>query len=272
MQFNIIKRKKDWYYISSGNSKGYVNSDYIKTNLTEKEMNSYGTKVAVVTADGLNVREKADSEANRVDVIYQSETYPVLTEKTDWVKINIEDDGVKGYVLKEYVKLKITFKEAITIEEEQALAKAEADKKVNSSNSSTQTVQQASTSHTTDEVKLLACLIQAEAGNQSYEGKLAVGNVVLNRVKSGKYPNSISKVIYQPGQFTVVSSGSLSKQLNNYGNYNTNSHKLSIQAAKDALAGKNNIGGRLYFNGYRAAINAGKGGSSSVKIGDHLFW
>ena len=54
-------------------------------------------------------------------------------------------------------------------------------------------------SASTDEVTLLAALIQAESGNQPYEGQLAVGAVVMNRVRSGGYPNSIQGVIAQPG-------------------------------------------------------------------------
>ena len=123
------------------------------------------------------------------------------------------------------------------------------------------------------ELKLLACLVHSEAGTQSYEGKLAVANVVLNRVESSKYPDSIKSVIYQSGQFSVAASGSLSKQLDNYDNYCSTSQSLSIKAAKAALEGSNNIGTRLYFHSYKAAVNKGYDEkSTSVKLGDHLFW
>ena len=127
--------------------------------------------------------------------------------------------------------------------------------------------------YTQEELKLLACLVHAEAGDQSYEGKLAVANVVLNRVKSRKYANTIEAVIYQPGQFTVARSGSLDKQLDRYENYSTNSQLLTIKAAKAALSGANNIGSRLYFNTYESAVNKGYDQKkNSVKIEDHLFW
>ena len=120
-------------------------------------------------------------------------SYPVLKQKKNWVKLNIEDDQVKGYVKSEYVSIAMTFSEAISIEEENALKKAEEAKRAeqasvaSSSNSNTTTVQVSSTSHSNDELALLACLVHAEAGNQSYEGKLAVANVVLNRVRSVSY-------------------------------------------------------------------------------------
>ena len=64
-----------------------------------------------------------------------------------------------------------------------------------------------------DDVTLLGALIYCEAGNQSYEGMVAVGAVVMNRVYSSSFPNSISEVIYQSGQFTPAYSGALSSAL-----------------------------------------------------------
>lgn len=60
---------------------------------------------------------------------------------------------------------------------------------------------------------LLAALIYCEAGGESYEGQLAVGSVVMNRVRSQAYPNSVSGVIYQGGQFSPVASGRLATVL-----------------------------------------------------------
>ena len=60
---------------------------------------------------------------------------------------------------------------------------------------------------------LLGAIIQCEAGGESYDGKLAVGSVVINRVKSSYFPNSVSGVIYQSGQFSPVASGRLAYRL-----------------------------------------------------------
>ncbi len=278
---HILKTEGDWLYISSGNVEGYIKSEYVISGLTEEELAEYGTVEAKVTSDGLNVREEPSTEAKRVDVVYNGESYPVLQQKGDWFKIDIEDDGVKGYVLSDYIEVTMAFTEAISIAEENAIKKAEeealkqaeAKKEASSSQASQkiETVYGNSTNYSNDELKLLAALVHAEAGNQSYEGKLAVANVVLNRVKSRKYPNSIYDVIYQKSQFSVASSGSLKKQLELYSNYNTKSQKLSIQAAKDAFNGINNVGSRLYFNRYSSKVSNAHS-DNGIKIDDQFFW
>ena len=103
---------------------------------------------------------------------------------------------------------------------------------------------------------LLASIIFCEAGNQPYEGQVAVGAVVMNRVNSGIYPNSIEEVIYQPGQFGPVSTGWLDK-VRSSGGYTDS----AMQAAADALSGANPVGGCLYFDQ----------GGYGMRIGDHYF-
>ncbi len=106
------------------------------------------------------------------------------------------------------------------------------------------------------EQELLAALIFCEAGNQPYEGQVAVGAVVMNRVQSGKYPGSIEEVIYQPGQFGPAVTGWLD-QVRAVSGYT----EAAMQAAKDAFAGVNPIGGCLYFDR----------GGYGMQIGDHYF-
>ena len=109
-----------------------------------------------------------------------------------------------------------------------------------------------------DDITLLAALIQCEAGNQSYEGKLAVGAVVCNRVRSAAYPNTIREVIYAKGQFGPASSGSLAKALEK------GVSDSCRQAAAEALSGATNVGNAMHFR--RA------GGRDGVIIGDHVFY
>ena len=199
-----------------------------------------------------------------------NEKYPVMELQEEWVKVDIQDDKVIGYVNREYVELIIDFNKAISKEEEKELLRLKEEERIKKE---TQIKYRDEVDYTKEELKLLACLVHAEAGNQSYEGKLAVANIVLNRVRSKKFPNTIKKVIYQAGQFTVAKSGSLQKQLDNYHNYDSNSQKLSIKAAKAALEGANNIGSRLYFHTYKAAVKKGYDKKpNSVKLEDHLFW
>ncbi len=133
--------------------------------------------------------------------------------------------------------------------------------------------------YTSKDVKLLACLIYTEAGNQSYKGKVAVGNVVLNRMNSSKFShvNTIKEVIYDRKwsvQFGVTVGGSkspLAKALKNYNDIKTTeTMKSCIKAAKAALSGKNVIDSRLYFTGYSRSL--AKRHPNYVKIGAHIFY
>lgn len=91
------------------------------------------------------------------------------------------------------------------------------------------------------EEELLAAIIYCEAGNEPYEGMLAVGSVVLNRVNSSRFPNTITEVVYAPGQFSPVASGRLAMSIEQ-GLVNAQSK----QAAKDVLSG-NITGNWLFF-------------------------
>ncbi len=103
---------------------------------------------------------------------------------------------------------------------------------------------------------LLAALIYCEAGNQPYAGQVGVGAVVMNRVASGRFPNSIREVIYQRGQFTPAMTGKLDRIIA--------SGKIPAscyEAARAALAGETTVGNAMYFNTRRG----------SFKLGDHYF-
>ena len=106
------------------------------------------------------------------------------------------------------------------------------------------------------DLDLLAAIIWCEAGNQPYDGMVAVGQVVMNRVKSPNYPNTISEVLNQPGQFTPASAGTLQASL--AAGVNANCYA----AAQDAMNGAAPVPGYpLYFNTH----------SGSYKLGAHYF-
>ena len=278
----VLDTVGDWYHIESGSVKGYVKTDYIKTGIPDEELiDKYGMLRVSISTEGLNVREEPDIESNKLTVVYQNEVYPVIDLDDEWLKVDINDDRVIGYVYREFVELLVDFKKAISKEEEEELIKLQEDERIKKEKlleeerikKETEVKYRDEVDYNQEELKLLACLVHAEAGDQSYDGKLAVANVVLNRVKSDKYPKTIEAVIYQSGQFTVAKSGSLSKQLDKYEAYSTKSQLLTIKAAKAALAGANNIGSRLYFNAYESAVNKGYDEKkNSIKIEDHLFW
>ena len=107
---------------------------------------------------------------------------------------------------------------------------------------------------------LLANLIYCEAGGESYAGQLGVGSVVINRVLSSVYPDSVVGVIYQGGQFSPVASGRLAAAL--AGGSATAS---CYQAADDAMSGNTNVGNCVYF---RTPIE----GLNGIRIGGHIFY
>lgn len=267
----ILKSEDGWYYVESGSVTGYINSDFIKTGIPDDELiEKYGSLKMVVTVDGLNVREDPSTESKKLTVVYEGEKYPVKEIKDNWLYINIDDENLKGYVKEEFAELDVEFAEAVSKEEEQKILQLQAEERAKKE---TEVVFNNGVSYSEADLKLLACLVHAEAGSQSYECKLAVANIVLNRVKSSKYPDSIKSVIYQSGQFSVARSGSLDKQLDSYEHYDSNAEELSIKAAKDALEGANNIGDRLYFHTYKVAAKKGYTSySKSVKMDGLLFW
>lgn len=114
-----------------------------------------------------------------------------------------------------------------------------------------------------EDLKILAQIINAEAGNQPYEGKLAVGNVVLNRVNSPKFPDTIKDVVYQRGQFDPVRDGSI---------HNTPSDE-SIQAAKEVMNGHTVVHEDVLFF-YNPEISTSDWiftRTVVTKIGEHAF-
>ena len=118
-----------------------------------------------------------------------------------------------------------------------------------------------SSSYSNDEY-LLAKIIYAEARGESYTGQVAIGAVVLNRVKSSKFPNTISGVIYQPYAFTAVSDGQINMEPNT----------TAYKAAKDALNGWDPTYGSLYyFNPKTATSSWIWSRQQTVTIGNHIF-
>lgn len=109
------------------------------------------------------------------------------------------------------------------------------------------------------DIDLLAAIIECEAGGESYTGKVAVGNVVMNRVKSSVFPNTVLEVIYQNKQFSPVGSGRFAIVLARGANAEC------YQAAQDAMAGAAPVGNCLFF---RTPIP----GLTGIQIGGHIFY
>ena len=121
----------------------------------------------------------------------------------------------------------------------------------------------AASSQTSANQYLLARLVYAEARGESYKGKVAVAAVVLNRVRSSNFPNTLSGVIYQSGAFESVTNGSI---------YNTPTDDC-LRAAKEAMNGWDPTGGCLYFYNARDVSSSSWILTRTVRtvIGNHSF-
>lgn len=258
----VVERMDGWTHITSGNVDGYVKDEfcvfgqeayaYAKANCTTK---------ATVLEAGLRLRSEANEASSIYDVVAQGDTLTVAADMEvpeGWVAIQY-GDGI-AYVSAQYVEVALSTGTGITVEEEQAIIakqKAEEEAKKAEQAQKAATTQKAAVEASYDEVTILGALIQLEAGNECYDGQVAVGAVVMNRVRSGSYPNSISDVVYQRGQFSVrdrvagVAAGGVKSSC--------------LQAAQQAINGTDNTGGALQF----VPVSSGRGG---VVIGNHVFY
>lgn len=250
----IVEQSEGWTMVQSGDVTGWVSDDYLAFGQEAEERAEEDVpKVATVTAQTLKVRDEASTEAPVIDLIGMGETIEVGDEQDGWLEI-IYSDGNVNYVSAEYVEVSYDYGEAKTIKEikaEEAARKAAEEKEKRTTNLG-------AIAASADDLTLLAALIQAEAGNQPYEGQVAVGAVVMNRVRSGAYPNSIQAVISAPGQFGPAATGQVAAIMA------SGPRAVCIQAAQAALNGETTVGTLTHFR--RA------GGIDGIVIGNHVFY
>lgn len=119
-----------------------------------------------------------------------------------------------------------------------------------------------SSNYNSNDRYLLAKVIYAEARGESYTGQVAIGAVVLNRVKDSRFPNTVSGVIYQPWAFTAVNDGQINLEPN----------QTAYQAADDALNGWDPTYGSVYYYNPKTATSSWIRSTKYVTtIGNHIF-
>lgn len=269
---DIIERGEEWSKISSGSVEGYVKNEYcVFDEAAETMAYELGTVYATASTGGLRVRAQANAteETEIVHVMEEGEKIKVDTQAEvpeGWVAVKTSD--TTAFVSAEFVTVELKLGKAISIEEEreairraeeEAAAKQRAAAKASSSQTSGGgTQQREAVAASYDDVTLLGALIQCEAGGECYEGQVAVGAVVMNRLRRG-YAGSISGVIYQSGQFSPASSGALARVLAN------GVSGSCLSAAQEAINGVDNVGGATQFR----SASSGQGG---IVIGNHVFY
>ena len=232
----------DWSRVSSDGVEGYIRSDLL---VFGEEARVHYQNVCgftgTVTASSLRVRTQPSLEAETVGSLGNNRRVKVLGAEGEWYQVSY--NGSSAYVYSDYVSLENAVQGAMTVDEYQE--------------SQSQAVSGSAVSADSGDLAMLAALIECEAGGESYTGKVAVGAVVLNRVRSGSFPNDIAGVIYQSGQFSPVSSGKFQSVLSR------GARSDCYEAAAAALAGENPVGNCLYFN---------SGSGRGIQIGNQHFY
>lgn len=259
----ILQEGDGWTLLRSGNVVGWAKNDYLLFDEEAQEaLAQVGRWTATVNESGLRIRKQASTDAGIYALLAEGDIVDIYEDLGEWLKIAY--DGSEGYVSAQYVTVDLLCATGETMEEiaQREAAEAEARRRAQEDAAARRAAlseEQANVEANYTDLQLLAALIWCEAGNQTYEGQLAVGAVVMNRVKHPAYPNTIPGVIYAPGQFTPAMTGRVAKALQR------GVPDSCTQAAMEAMSGVSNVGDVLHFNVKTIR-------SSDLIIGDHAFW
>lgn len=271
----ILKRQDGWTKLKSGELIGWAKDDYLLFGEEAKEAaKEAGRTVATTKTGALRIRKEPSADAGVYDLLEEGAEYEVVNASQlkfsdgiqisdEWVAVDYE--GKTGFVSAEYVEVEFLIDHGETVEavqqrkeEEERAARLAEEEKQKRKEKEKQEIEKAKAMESGEDV-LLAALIQCEAGDEPYEGQVAVGAVVMNRVKSGAYPGTIRDVIFASGQFTPAGSGKIGRIVA------SGKVKAScLQAAQDAIAGVTPVGAATHFR--RAGSREG------IVIGHHVFW
>ena len=246
----ILERKDGWTRIKSGNVIGWAKDEYLLFGEEAKAMaEDVGNWIVTLDVSAVRVRKEPSMDAEIYGLLAYDDSVEFIDEvNNSWISVDYNDEV--GYVNTDFINVKFHIDEGETMEVIKVREQEEAERK--------RKANRGAVSADADEVRLLGALIYCEAGNQPYEGKLGVGAVVMNRVRSGAYPNTIHAVIYASGQFTPAMTGKVARV------YEGNVPESCIQAAQAAINGETTIGEATHFR------RAGK--REGYVIGDHVFW
>ncbi len=257
----VLEVNGNWAKITSANVNGYVRTSSLCFSEEAEALAADKDVVVTVTSDVADVY--ASQKGDTILTSVEKETKYTAVGKCNGYIIVSVDDSTTGYIPNNCVSVDYGYDWGYTIAEaeekeaaEKAAAAAAAAKKAAEEAAKREAERiarnkvtigvtyRAAMTVSEEEVYLLACLIDYEAGWEPYEGKLAVANVVLNRVLSPYYGSTITQVIYSPGQFTGVSDGNYGPSTRFKNEYLGRGPRTAecMTAAREALAGKNNIG------------------------------
>ena len=253
----ILAKYNDWVQIQAGEIAGWVPAE----NLVETEISNE----EAVAANEQVIAERTGATASEDEFfaeeeVQQDETAALQAEASEAAQNEIEEVQAAEEAARLEAEAQAKAAEEAARIEAEAQAKAAAEEAARIAAEAQQAALAAQTAAiSAEELKLLANIIYCEAGSESYVGKVAVGNVIMNRVKSASQPNTITEVVYAKGQFSPVRNGSLQRALSS-----DKADAACYQAAIEALAGAQPVGGKLFFRR--------NNGRSGQVIGHHVFY
>lgn len=247
----ILERKDGWTRLKSGDLIGWASDEYLLFGEDAEAMaNDVGNLIVMIETDTLRVRKDPSKDAEVFGILAGDDELEMIDFVDDeWISVDYE--GETGYVSAKYVDVDFHIDEGETLAAIREREEAERQAKL--------TANRGAVVVGGDDTRLLAALIQCEAGSETYNGKLAVGAVVMNRVRSGAYPNTISGVIFASGQFTPALNGKVARVYTN-GSISAGCY----DAARAAINGETNVGGATHFR--RAGNHEG------IQIDNQVFW
>ena len=284
---DVLERGEEWSKIQSGKVTGYIrNVDVLFDSEAEVIASVIGNKQAKVNADVINVYAEADDSAAVISTLEKGAEIDAYEENGNYTLISC-DNGF-GYISNDSFDVSYNLSKAVSMAEIEAIKeeeRAEAARKAAAQAAAAQATaaQNAIKQQTTtrgaytvsaEELHLLAAIIYWESGWEPSEGQLAVANVVLNRVFSSRFSqNTITSVVYAPGQFSGVSENGV-PSARFQAVLNKSNEELNVRGCYDsalrALAGENNIGDLLFFiNVKKADITKYKG---YTIVNNHCFY
>lgn len=248
----VLERGEEWSLIESGDLVGWASNEYLLFDDDAVALaKDVGTMTALITDDCVFVRSEADSSAKYLGMVSKNTLLEVIYEVDEnWICVAFED--FDGYIETCHVDLQFNIDHGETLEAIAARKKAEQEAKNKLKRQNDAIAADDNT------LRLLAALIWCEARGESYEGKLAVGSVVMNRVRSSAYPDTVYDVIFASGQFTPAQTGSLQRA------YANDVSSICYQAAQEVLNGYSNVGEMTHFRR--------KGSKEGFVIGNHVFY
>ena len=253
----ILAKYNDWVQIQAGEIAGWVPAE----NLVETEISNE----EAVAANEQVIAERTGATASEDEFfaeeeVQQDETAALQAEASEAAQNEIEEVQAAEEAARIEAEAQAKAAEEAARLEAEAQAKAAAEEAARLAAEAQQAALAAQTAAiSAEELKLLANIIYCEAGSESYVGKVAVGNVIMNRVKSASQPNTITEVVYAKGQFSPVRNGSLQRALSS-----DKADAACYQAAIEALAGAQPVGDKLFFRR--------NNGRSGQVIGHHVFY